>query len=123
MKNIYIISVLLLEIASVFAQKDDFLRNKYRLLFSDQTKQNITSLKKQLSVQAKPAIAITATGVGTYLLYDTIKAAIDLRKTLQQHTSKGLMLNTLIAGAFLGAGCYLFHHMWNNKTEEKNDHT
>ncbi len=84
-------------------------------------KDNFLFMREQLNHKAKPVIATTSIGLGTYLLYDTIQTAIDLQGTEQQNSKKGMIPTAIVAAGLITAGAYLWKQVWDdNKSSTKN---
>lgn len=97
---------------------------KIETLYS-QNKQNVKSfLKKALELHAKPAIAATSVGAGSYLLYDALKTTHDLQSSPQRNTQKGISLNGILGMGFIIAGTWFFKkYVWENEIEEEKAET
>ena len=81
-------------------------------------KDNFLFMREQLNHKAKPVIATTSIGLGTYLLYDTIQTAIDLQGTEQQNSKKGMISTAIVAAGLITAGAYLWKQVWDDKSEK-----
>jgi hypothetical protein len=78
--------------------------------------------KKQIAElyhKAKSAVATTSLCLGTYLLYDMIKTAIDLQKIEQQNSEKVIALNSAIAAGCIALGAYLTQQCMTRDESEK----
>lgn len=72
----------------------------------------------QLQSTIKPAIATTSMGMGTYLLYDALKTAVDMQGTSQQNSEKGIAINAVIGAGLFWCGYYLFQQIREENKKE-----